>query len=226
MKNRTLALALSAGLAVGGIAGVALGIPAISGAQGNSTTTQAPGASSGQAQKDHDKWMHDALQPLVDNGTITQDQMDAVVGALDAAKPQRGHGPGGPGHGGRRGADLDVIAKTIGINTDDLVKALEGGSTVAQVAKDHGVEPQAVVDAVVAQMKTHLDEAVAAGKLTQDKADKMLADAPAHITAMINGERPQGGTGHGPGGGPGGRRQMGPDQDDDGQGSTTTTTTN
>ena len=52
----------------------------------------------GQAP-DRGKWMTDALAPLVQDGTITQAQADAVTKALQDAKPQGGHGGPGGDHG-------------------------------------------------------------------------------------------------------------------------------
>ena len=42
-----------------------------------------------------------------------------------------------------------VAADTIGISTQELRDALKSGTTIAQVAQEHGVDPAAVVDAIV-----------------------------------------------------------------------------
>ena len=72
-----------------------------------------------------------------------------------------------------------------------------------------GVDVQTVIDAMVAQLKTHLDEEVAAGEHTQAEADQKLADATTRITEQVNNTMPTGGRGPGgPGmghGGPGGQ---------------------
>jgi hypothetical protein len=46
------------------------------------------------------------------------------------------------------------------------------------------------VSALVADEKTELDEAVAAGRLTQAQADAVLADAKSRFTDMVNGTFP------------------------------------
>jgi uncharacterized protein YidB (DUF937 family) len=106
-------------------------------------------------------------------------------------------GPGGPeGHGrGHFGAGLDAAAETIGIESEELRAALEDGSTIAEVAESKGVEVQTVIDALVAEAETHLDEAVADGKLPEGQATTMKADLTDRITAMVNGEGPHGGPG-------------------------------
>ena len=105
------------------------------------------------------------LQALVDDGTLTSAQLDAVVSALDAAGPMRGEMPGGFGdHGGRgdhgrggRGFGLDAAATALGLTADELRTELEGGSTIAEVAQANGVEVQAVIDAMVAEADSAAD---------------------------------------------------------------------
>ncbi|MBN1284140.1 MAG: hypothetical protein JXB47_01950 [Anaerolineae bacterium] len=42
-----------------------------------------------------------------------------------------------------------IAAKTIGIEEDALMEALEDGKTIAEIAEANGVDPQAVIDAIV-----------------------------------------------------------------------------
>jgi hypothetical protein len=93
------------------------------------------------------------------------------------------------------------------MTVDELRTAVQGGKTLADVAKEKGVDVSKVVDALVAQLKAHLDEHVASGKNTQAEADQMLADARSRIEAFVNGTAPAGGFGFG---GPGGRGHRGP----------------
>ncbi len=198
--------------------------PAPSADAGATTTTTAPPATgtpdSGEKGKhSRDQRLKDALAPLVSNGTITQAQADAVIKAIQDAAPKGGghggHGMGGFGFGGLR-MGFDTAAKTIGVSTSDLMKALASGQSVADVAKAHNVDPQKVIDALVADAKANLDKAVTANKLTQDQADKALLKEAKVIGDLVNGSLPKMpfGFGHG---GPG----HGPDTQDDSSGSTT-----
>jgi hypothetical protein len=47
------------------------------------------------------------------------------------------------------GHSVAIAAKTIGIDAKDLAAELKSGKTVAQVAQDHNVDPQKVIDALV-----------------------------------------------------------------------------
>lgn len=91
-----------------------------------------------------------------------------------------------------RGRHLEAAAEAIGIEADALREALQGGQTMAQVAEANGVEVQAVVDALVADRTERIDQAVADGRLPQEEADEKKANLEERITALVNGERPEG----------------------------------
>jgi hypothetical protein len=168
--NKTIAAAtVAASLAAGGMAGLALGAPPLAGAQ----------TAAGEAVG----WVDDALSGLVSDGTITQDQAEAVETALEDARPDHGM------HG-QRGRHLAVVAEALGITEDQLRDALGGGRTIAEVAADEGVDVQAVIDALVANAGARLDQAVADGDLTRQQADERLARIEERVTAMVDGERP------------------------------------
>ena len=100
--------------------------------------------------------------------------------------------------------DTSVVAKAIGISESDLQTALQGGQTVAAVAKAHNVALQVVIDALVADGQAELDAAVKAGTLTQAQADAGKAALTQRATDQANGSfkgGPGGPGGHGPDGG-------------------------
>jgi hypothetical protein len=130
--------------------------------------------------------MRALLQPLVDDGTIDASQADAVASHLAEHRPERDHGP-------RRrhpGFDGEVIAELIGIEADDLRDQLRAGASIADVAQSNGVDPQAVVDALVDEAEAHLDLAVESGRLTTEEAAERAEQLEERVTARVNGERP------------------------------------
>jgi hypothetical protein len=166
----------AASIAVTGLGVLGLGSAAIAGAQDDPSDDESGG------------WVEDALSGLVDDGTITQDQADAVEGALDDARPDHGFGHRGFLLG--PGGDLSTLADSLGIDEDRLRSDLEDGKTIADIAEEQGVDVQDVVDDIVAAQRERLDEAVADGDLTQEEADEILAGAEERVTAFVNGERP------------------------------------
>jgi hypothetical protein len=68
---------------------------------------------------------------------------------------------------------------------DELRAQLDADTTIADVAKAKNVDVQKVIDAMVADAKTHLDQAVTDGRLTQAEADAKKADLTARITSLV-----------------------------------------
>ena len=84
-------------------------------------------------------------------------------------------GPGGRGGIGH-GASLATIADALNMTEADLQSALQAGKTVADLATEKGVALQTIVDALLAEQKTLLAQAVTDGRLTQEQADAKLAE--------------------------------------------------
>jgi hypothetical protein len=89
-----------------------------------------------------------------------------------------------------RGAGA-VVTKAIGIDRATLRTDLASGKTIAQIATDNHVDPQTVIDALVAAAKTKLESAVTAGKLTSERAAKIEARLPARVTKLVNNWHPR-----------------------------------
>ena len=201
MNKKLAAIGLTAGLAGGGLAGLIVAAPSMSGAQDATTETSPdttvpsttdpsttdPSTTAPADAPEAGSRLADALAPLVADGTLTQEQADKVIQALKDAGPLGGHG--GPGRGVLR-KGLDAAATALGISEDELRTALRDGQTIAQVAESRGIDVQTVIDALVAEAKTHLDEEVAEGDLTQEEADSRLDEATQRITDMVNNGMP------------------------------------
>jgi hypothetical protein len=124
-----------------------------------------------------DSALRELLQPLVDSGAMTEAEADALVAELDGAFSGRAFPdiqvgpdimirpgfPGAPNFPDGRGdgvprrehrlpfVELDVIAEAIGIDAETLRQELADGATVAEIAEANGVDPQMVIDALVAE---------------------------------------------------------------------------
>src|SRR5205823_2628325 len=120
------------------------------------------------------KALEDRVDAAVAAGRLTKAEGDALKQRIES-----GDFPifGGQ-HGGHHGhfVDLDAAASYLGLTSAELRTQLESGKTLAQVAQDRGKSVDGLIDALVASAKTHLDEAVAAGKLTKAQEDSILAD--------------------------------------------------
>ena len=110
------------------------------------------------------------LETAVTNGRITQERADARAGNLpktikafvegtrtsgmQGTRPSRMREKAGRGPG--RGPRLEAAAGAIGISTEDLRTALKAGKSIAEVAEENGVAPQTVIDAVVAERRSQV----------------------------------------------------------------------
>ena len=177
---------VTAGVLAGGAAGFMVTVPSGAGAATSNTVQAADTDVNGETvvmpqhhgqphltPEDRAAKFTDVLQTLVDDGTLTATQRDTVIATLQAARPESGERGGREGRQGRRAEhrqqSLATAASVIGVTADELKTALQSGQSIADVATANGVDPQAVIDALVAE---------ATANLTQ------------RITDMVNGVRP------------------------------------
>lgn len=194
-----LIAASAASLVAGAAIGATLLVPsAVNAAQDDPTTTTtiAPGTGSSDAATPappKDSWVDGALKPLVDAGTITQAQADAVKDALSKARPAFPGGGKPEGRfGGPLGKDPAKIAAALGITEADLKAGLVAGKTLAQLATENGKDPAAVAQVIIDDINARIDAALSAGRITQAQADQMKADAKTRANDIMNGKAPLG----------------------------------
>jgi hypothetical protein len=157
------------------------------------------------------------LGDAVAEGMLTQEQADRIQERVDEGFGfgMRGGFFGGHGRGGRMGgfggwgdsSMLAVVAEQLDMSQDDLVAALQDGSTIVELADQKGVELQDIVDAFIAQRSDDLTAAVEAGRITQEQADAMIEHMSEEVLECLEGGMPFGGPGLG---GPGRHGGFGP----------------
>jgi len=134
------------------------------------------------------------LKDAVAEGWLTQEQADWMRLRMEQMpgpmpwRMGRGFGRHGMVWGGLgRGADLlSIAARQLNMSVYDLGKALQEGKSIADVAREKGVDPQSIVDAYLARVIEQLNQAVEDGQLTQKMADAMLEQARQQATDQIN----------------------------------------
>lgn|GEM_PF-1594050 len=94
------------------------------------------------------------------------------------------------GHGGYRLFTEDGrVAASLGLTADELASALQADKSLAELAKERGVDAAGVQSAVEAALKSKLDEKQAAGKLTQLEYEKQASQL-ANFAAVLLNSRP------------------------------------
>lgn len=193
MRKTFAAATMSAAILGGAAAGTFLFTPGLAGAQTDdttSTTLTEQVEASGQARPERGAWVADTLAQLVTDGTITQEQADAVAAALEANRPE--HGPGHEGRGERLRAAFDAAAESLGTTPEELRDALRDGTTIAELAGEAGVEVGDVVGDMVAAATTELQAKVDAGEIDQERADEILSTLTERLTDLVENGRPDG----------------------------------
>lgn len=182
--KRATTIGVAAGLVAGGAIGLVATVPSL-------TNAAADDGDDGDAavvalQDDTDETtdetaderpevgerLRETLQELVDDGTITGTQADAVTEHLVESRPERDGRVKRRVAVGRRVAG-NAVAEVLGIDTDTLRSELVDGKSIADIAEANGVDVQTVIDALVADAESRLDTAVERG-LDEDRATARL----------------------------------------------------
>lgn len=106
-----------------------------------------------------------------------------------------GFGPGfgpGPGRGLMgRGELMSAAAKYLSLSSQQLMSQLGSGKSLAQVASAQHKSTTGLEQALTAALKTRLDAAVAAKRLTSAQEQKLLSRLSARLDQLINRQGPR-----------------------------------
>ena len=158
------------------------------------------------------------LDQAVADGNLTQAEADAKMAQAterattfvyegpqhDGPRPG-GQGPGGQGHDGQRpggrnqGQQLSLVADLLGVEPGDVASMLAQGGTLADVATEAGVDPDVIVNAIVATAAERVEQGVENGNLTDEQADEILSQATDRATSFVYEAHPGVGQGRGEG---------------------------
>ncbi len=118
--------------------------------------------------------------------------------AAQTATPPAPQAPWGPGWmmGGMMGwggfhwagpqnSLIAIAAETLGLTPQALIAELQAGKTIADVAEEHGVALESLVEAFLAPRAEALQAAVEAGRLTQEQADALLAQMREQVRTRL-----------------------------------------
>ncbi|WP_366292839.1 hypothetical protein [Paenibacillus sp. AN1007] len=148
------------------------------------------------------------LQQQLTDSKITQTQYNERLAALTerisamvnekpselrAKKPEHGApelGLHGRGFGPEVDRNLDKLASILGVTTNELSSSLKNGDTLAEIASAQKVDVQTLIQQLVTDRTSDLQQELKDGKITQAQYDERAADLTEHITDLVNGTRP------------------------------------
>ncbi|HEY8171840.1 MAG TPA: hypothetical protein VIH21_02035 [Dehalococcoidia bacterium] len=134
----------------------------------------------------------DGVDAALANGRINEDQAAKLRERIESGK-----GFGGLGHRGERyerrmkvrHALVESAAGALNMSADDLRAELKSGKSVADVAAEKNVPLDDVKSGITADAKAKLDAAVANQRLTQERADALLAKLTDNLDELLNKKR-------------------------------------
>jgi hypothetical protein len=83
-------------------------------------------------------------------------------------------------------ADADPIATILGLTDEEVAALRHEGLSLAQIAERQKVDPQRLIDALVAQWSVRIDARLAVGAITADQAETLRANLGVQAKAMVN----------------------------------------
>lgn len=123
-------------------------------------------------------------------GALTVGTAGVAVAADGAAPAPDASAQAGTRHPGLRikvrQAAVKIVTDTLGVSRQELRGALKGGQTLSQYATSLGKDPQALADALTDAATTKLDQLVADGTITQERADTVKGRLPARIDKVMH----------------------------------------
>ena len=81
---------------------------------------------------------------------------------------------------------LREVIESIGLDKETLKTGFENGQTLGEVAEANGTDPATVVETLVTLMTEHLNEAVAKGKITGEKALELASGIQEKAEEIVN----------------------------------------
>ncbi|NOY55489.1 MAG: hypothetical protein GXP34_05815 [Actinobacteria bacterium] len=130
------------------------------------------------------------LRPLIDDGTITESQAEAVAARLGPIVRSEGIRRDAERFRGRAMAVARRVADMLDMTVPELGKELEGGATLAQIAESRGSSGGEIVSTLVGEISQRLADQVAEGRITQERADEVLAGATGRIADLVESPHP------------------------------------
>jgi hypothetical protein len=129
------------------------------------------------------------IDEAVADGTIDENIAERLRERVEDGDGFPGFGFGPPhAHPGmcRGGNLISDLAVFLGLDEQEIADALDGGQSLADIIEEHGGNADAFVDQQLAQLEERLAAAVANGKVSQERADAMLANAEERITNALD----------------------------------------
>jgi hypothetical protein len=130
----------------------------------------------------------DHVDEAVEEGRLSEEEGERLKERIDSGVVPffGGFGERGPWLGADPG--LESAASYLELSETDLRERLRDGETLAEIAEDEGKSVDGLVDALVADASERIDDAVADGRLDEERAARLKAELEEHVRELVDGE--------------------------------------
>jgi hypothetical protein len=135
------------------------------------------------------------LDALVSAGTITSAQEQAILAKLqtgldtlvNSAHTRTPGRSGMPRAGGAiLSAAIQAAATALGVTPAQLESDVKAGQTLAQIAAANGTSITTLEQSIESAVKTQLDKAVGAGRLSSTQEQQLLTELASKLDTLVN----------------------------------------
>ncbi len=171
MRKPFTAVVLVVGMALGSVLTMALNPVGAASALVGATSTKGS----------HESILQQALDTLVGKGTLTQAQADALKNQVQSNRSARmAKRP----HIGKK--VFAEVAGALKMTPKALRQELAKGKSIADVAKEKGIDPAALANQITAALEKRINARVSGHHLQQQWATTMEQHLPARVNAFLN----------------------------------------
>lgn len=131
------------------------------------------------------------IDQVVADGQLTEDEAARIRDLINSGEfppffGRHGHGYGGFAHGLCGGANLEDLAGFLGVEASVVRDGLENGQSLAQIAEANGKTRDELKSFLLSSITDKVNQAVADGKITQERADEKLENFSARLDDLID----------------------------------------
>jgi len=136
----------------------------------------------------------------VTDGKITQERADEILANAETRLTDLVNNPVqlDGGRGGELREVVELVAEQTGLDAQELLQQLRDGATLAEIITANGGDVDGIIAILIGLITEKTNQAVTDGKITQERADEILANVEERTTNLFNNPIPQDGRGNRP----------------------------
>jgi membrane-bound lytic murein transglycosylase B len=182
-------LMIAAAVVVLGVGAVALGGAVTTAQEGDgpfgsilAKVADKLGVSEEELQTAFDEARDETIDEAVADGSLTEEQAERLKErAEEGGLLFGGRGPNGRGH-----HVIDAALQVLDMEKDELRQQFSEGNSLAEIAEAQGMNAEEFEAEVAGLIQADIEEKAASGDITEEQAERILADLEEHVDRVVN----------------------------------------